>query len=266
MSARSPSFEEALTAHFDYSTANLYTAIPGVVVSVVEMGNLLVNVQPTINVRSEDGLVVMSRPPILNVPVVMPLSKQGGLSFPLREGDLVYLVFSMRGLDAWKASNGYPSTPLDMRKFDVRDCVAMPCVYPSSESTNDPGKRALSHNPDDVVLVHNIGSGNEVEVRLKAGGGVEINAPGQEVKVVCQTAVVEADSQVTLDTPETTMTGNLTVQGTMTIDGEEGGGTNVIRGNFNIIGTTLTHNGKDIGSGHTHSNVQPGSGNSGPPN
>jgi len=265
MSQRQPGWQEALEASHDYKTANMYTSIPGIVVSVVDMGALLVNVQPTINLRTEDGLLITERPPILNVPLQMPLSQDGGLSFPVRAGSLVYLVFSMRGLDAWKASNGYPSTPLDMRKFDIRDCVAIPCVYPASQSSNDPGKRSLSHNPDDVVLVHNIGSGNEVEIRLKAGGGVEINAPGQEVTVNCNSATVNADSSVTLDTPETTLTGNLTVQGTMTIDGDEGGGTNTIRGNFNIIGTTLNHNGKNIGSTHTHSGVEPGSGNSGPP-
>ena len=252
MSQRQASLQEVLTSAFDYSTANVYTSIPGIVVSVVSMDTLTVNVQPTINIRSEDNMVIAERPPILNVPVQMPISQEGGLTFPLQAGSLVMLVFSMRGLDAWKSSNGYPTTPLDMRKFDIRDCVAIPCIYPAGQSPNDPGKRTLSHNTQDVVLVHNIGTGNEVEIRLKSGGGVEINAPGQEVKVVCNEAIVEASSQATLDTPETLLTGNLTVMGTMAIEGEGGSGTSRITGNFNVVGSVLTHNGVRIGSDHVH--------------
>lgn len=265
MAQRTPSIQETLNSSFDYQTAALYTSIPGVVVSVVDMGQMLLNVKPTINMRSEDGIQIAERPPILNVPLVMPLSKEGGLTFPVKPGDLVWLTFSMRGLDAWKASNGYPTTPMDMRKFDIRDCVAHPCVYPGSQSPNNPSKRVLDHNPSDVVLVHNVGTGNEVEIRLKAGGGVEINAPGQEVVVNCDRSQVNADSEVVLSTPETVLTGNLTVQGTMSIDGNSGSGTNTIRGNFNIVGTTLNHNGKNIGSTHTHTGVEFGGDNSGPP-
>lgn len=265
MTQRSVSMQEMITSSFDYQTSNIYTSIPAVVVSVVNMGEMLLNVKPTVNMRSDDGLMIQERPPILNVPLVMPVSKEGGLTFPVKAGDLVWLTFSMRGLDAWKASNGYPSTPLDMRKFDIRDCVAHPCVYPASQSPNSPSKRSLDHNPEDVVLVHNIGSGNEVEIRLKAGGGVEINAPGQEVTVKCEKAQVNADNEVVLNTPDTTLTGNLTVQGTMAIEGNGGSGTNTINGNFNIVGSVLNHNGKNIGSTHTHTGVQAGGDNSGPP-
>lgn len=265
MSQRTANLQEWVTDSFDYQTNGMYTSLPGIVVSVVDAGDMLVNVQPTVNLKTEDDFSVTQRPSILNVPLVMPLTKDGGLSFPVQAGDLVWLTFSMRGLDAWKSSNGYPTTPLDMRKFDIRDCVAQPCVYPSSESPNNPSKRSLEHNPLDVVLVHNIGSGNEVEIRLKASGGVEINAPGQEVKVVCNTALVEADTSVTLDTPETLLTGNIVVQGTMTIDGDSGGGTNTIRGNFNIVGNTLNHNDVDISSTHRHSGVESGPDNSGTP-
>ena len=266
MAQRDPSLQEALTQFHNYTIANMYTGIPGIIVSVVDMGRMIVNVQPTINIRSDDGLLISERPPILNVPLVMPVGLQGGLTFPVQPGQPVWLSFSMRGMDAWKASNGYPNTPLDMRTFDVRDCVAELAIYPGSRSPNDPSARTLSHNPEDVVLVHNIGSGNEVEIRLKAGGGVEINAPGQEVKVVCNTALVEADSSVTLDTPETNLTGNLTVEGTMDILGtSSGSGLSTIHGNFDIVGTTLQHNGKNIGSTHTHTGVQSGGDISGPP-
>ena len=58
----------------------------------------------------------------------------------------------------------------------------------------------------------------------------------------------------------------VTIVGNLTIDGT-GGGTATVNmdGNFAITGTTLTHNGKSIGSAHTHTGVQTGAGTTGPP-
>jgi hypothetical protein len=39
-----------------------------------------------------------------------------------------------------------------------------------------------------------------------------------------------------------------------------------ISGNVEITGSVLTHNGKDIGSTHTHGGVQPGGGSTSVPN
>lgn len=193
MAQLDPSLEEVLKASQDYAMSDIYTVIPGIIVTVNDLGEQRVDVQPSINLRSQDGDEVNERPPILNVPLQMPVSKQGGLTFPISVGTPVTLKFSMRGLDVWKRGNGYPSTPSDLRKFDIRDCIAVPGAYPFSEAPNQPSKRTLPHDPSDVVLVHNIGSGNEVEVRLKTNGNVEINSPNKVV-VNCTDAEVNSDS------------------------------------------------------------------------
>lgn len=192
MSQRSPGLQETLASHFDYATANMYTAIPGVVVTVKNLGTLTVDVQPAINMRSHDGLEVVERPPILNVPLQMPVSKEGGLTFPISSGTPVWLLFSMRGLENWKRTNGYPASPSDIRRFDVRDCVAIPGTYPFSVSPNDPDKRSNPHDPNDVVLVHNIGTSAEVEIRLKVNGDVIINSPGK-VEINSKSLEVNSD-------------------------------------------------------------------------
>lgn len=203
--AQTPSLEEVLRAQQNYATSNMYTTIPGIIVTVRDLGQMYVDVQPAINIRSQDGDDVSERPPILNVPLQMPVSKQGGLTFPISVGTPVTLHFSMRGLEVWKRSNGYPSTPSDMRKFDIRDCVAVPGTYPLSESPNQASKRSLPHDPNDVVLVHNIGSGNEVEVRLKSNGEVEITSPNK-VTVNCQDAIINSDSSTEINTGDMTIT------------------------------------------------------------
>lgn len=197
MSQRTPSFQEMLVDNFDYQTANMYTAIPGIVVAVDSLEEQRITVQPSINVRSADGFTVSERPPILNVPLHMPVTKQGGLTYPISVGTPVFLVFSMRGLQNWKRSNGYPTTPSDIRKFDIRDCVAFPGIYPFGEAQNK--GRVNAHSVDDVVLVHNIG-GSECEIRLKPNGDVIVNSP----------------TKVTVNAPENEINGNLTVNGDFT--------------------------------------------------
>lgn len=201
MSQREAGLQEALVSSFDYMTSGIYTSMPGVVVSVDDIAESRITVQPSINVVSYDMLEITERPPVVDVPVLLPTGKMGGLTFPLQAGEPVMLVFSMRGLDNWKKSNGYPMTPSDRRKFDMRDCIAVPGAFPFGESRNSPSKRTLPHDPEDVVLVHNMGEGNEVEIRLKNGGGdVEINAPQSNVKVNCKNSEVNAEESVSYKT------------------------------------------------------------------
>ena len=193
---RVASFQEVLANSFDYNMGNVYTSIPGVVVNVYSsLSGMRVDVKPTINLRNEEGTESVERPVILNVPFQMPLTPTGGLSFPVKKGAPVWLNFSMRGLDVWKSGGGESAAPTDSRRFDIRDCVATPGVYPTSLSPNSPDKRTNSHSPEDVVLVHNIGSGSEVEIRLKPSGDVYINSPSN-VYVNCENASVEAKGDI----------------------------------------------------------------------
>jgi hypothetical protein len=177
MSTREPGLQEVLVSSFDYLTAGMYTTMPGIILTVYDdLGQQRIDVQPTINIRSEDGEDVSERSPVLNVPLQLPFSKVGGLSFPVSVGDPVLLHFSMRGLELWKRGNGYPSTPNDLRKFDKRDCIASPGVFPFPESPNQASKHTLPHSPKDVVLVHNRGTGREVEIRLTESGDVRIKS------------------------------------------------------------------------------------------
>lgn len=260
MSLREPTLVEALNNHFEYSMSNTYTAIPGVVVSVKNMGQMTVDVQPSVNVRSADGLDVAERPPILNVPFHMPVTKEGGLTYPISAGTPVFLIFSMRGMDSWKRGNGYPTTPTDNRMFDIRDCVAVPGLYPGGQSPNDPGKRTNSHSPDDVVLVHGIGTGSECEIRLKADGSVIVNTNN---KVTINTNEAEINASNTVVNSPTLFNGPVTMTQGMTLGGGTGATMSIVgniehTGDFASEGGAMTHDDVNVGSTHVHSGIQPG--------
>lgn len=283
----------------EYATKQMYTSIPGVVVTVrSSLHQMTVDVQPMVSFMTEDGESV-DRPVVLNVPIHFPTSKKSGMTFPVEPGDPVMLVYSMRNMDSWKRQNGTTSAiPTDNRKFDKKDCVAIPGVFPFSESPNDPGKHTHPHDSKDTVMYSNLGDGNEVEVRLKPDGNLIIHAPVKvtvhtkdaEVNVEnstvvnTNTATVNADSMVTVNSPQSTFTGNVNVQGLLTyengllgfggtfgssrINGDivlETGDLEVQSGDGKFTGGVLTHNGVNVGSTHVHEGVEVGPNNTGVP-
>jgi len=145
---------------------------------------------------------------------------------------------------------------------DPAQAVALPAIYQIAHpapSTTQNEERVVF--PDGSVVTYDSAS-NTLTVTVAGSGNVVVN---------CQQATINAANSVTLNTPQTTCTGNLTVQGLFTylagMIGSTGSGASAqISGNVEITGSVLTHNGKDIGSTHTHGGVQPGGGSTSVPN
>lgn len=240
------SFEEVLKLSFQSNTRNMYTALPCIVLTVYGEGkNQQIDVQPTINKLYKDD-TDEEHPVIMGVPVIFPASRTSMLSFPINVGDTVLCVFSSRGIDNFKIGTGLPTRPTDYRKFDKRDAVAIPGLFPFSKALNDPAKRNLTHSTRDAVLTHNIGTSGECEVRLKENGDIQLNTPNNKVIVNCKDAVVNATTvdinatSMTVDVANTTWTGNLNMTG-----------------NYVLGGITMNT--------HKHTGVQSGSGTSAGP-
>lgn len=241
--AREVSLEELLKAAFQSQMNNVYTSIPCVVVGV-NLTASTVDIQPSINQKLKDG-TVSERPSILGVPISFPVSKTAGFTFPIEIGDTGLAVFSMRDMSAWKASNGRPAAPLTNGKMDKSDAIFIPGIEPPSITVNNPSKRVWSHDVKDAVLVNNIGSANEVEIRLKASGDVVINT-AQNVEINCKNSTVNASESISMTSPDIFIYGNITHSGNYTQTG------------------TATFNGIVFDS-HKHTGVQPGGGTSGGP-
>ena len=238
--SRDMGVQEIMSNFIDYHLNGVYTSMPGVVVTVRnKLNEMSVDVQPALSMRTEDADSVTPRPTILNVPFHMPLTDQGGLSYPISVGTPVWLVFSMRGLEKWKRSDGKPDAPTDLRKFDARDCIAIPGAWPAPISKNNPKAHHLNHSTDDVVLVHNIGKGSEVEIRLKPDGDVFINSP-KKVTVNCIDAQVNAENSIDMNTNHFSLSAN-----TSTVDTDM-----EFTGSFVLNGITMeTHRHPENDSG-----------------
>ncbi len=226
--SREPSLPEVLSSSFNKQMTNIFTAMPGIVVTVRnELNDMTLDVQPTLNIKTKNQEVT-ERPVIVNVPLQFPASSTAALTYPINVGDSVLLIFSMRGLDTWKRGNGRNVTPTDFRKFDKRDCFAIPGVFPSTNSINDPAKRVWNHNTRDTVLVNSIGTAQETEIRILESGGIVINT-NQDVTTNCKNMVANVEQNTTINT------NNLVIDSAESID--------ITTTTLNIAATTTTWSG-----------------------
>ena len=165
--------EARLNAFFDFKMSGMFVCMVAEVLNTSKLEQCRIDVKPIVNHEYKDSTVV-EYPIILSVPVQFPSSSTSALTFPINQGDNVLLVFSQKGLDVFKSGATSAHDPIDMRSFDKRDAIAIPCVSPFSKSINNPDTRTLTHSVDDMVMTHNIGKDNECEVRLTSGGEVKI--------------------------------------------------------------------------------------------
>lgn len=211
MSDRETSLQELLSSSFQSQMNNVHTALPCVVVAVREdLEGMMVDIQPTINQKQKDG-DVKERTVILGVPVSFQASSTAAFTFPIEVGTTGTAIFSMRNLDAWKNSNGRPSTPLNFAKFDKGDAIFLPGIQPPSVSVNNPSKRIWPHSTKDAVMVCNIGTGTENEVRLKANGDMILNT-NQDIYANCNNLIADVQQNTTISTT------NLTINAASNID------------------------------------------------
>jgi len=233
------SLEGLLRQYTKNSINNMFTSIPARIIGSPNLAEQRVDVEILINRVTTDDLP-RSHPILLNVPLVFQGSNTSQFSFPVNTGDTVLLVFSQRSIDRFKLGAKTAHVPTDFRKYSRNDAMALPGLFTFADAVNNPSKRSLSHSTDDAVMTHNIGTGEECEVRLKASGDIVVNAPGNNVTVNCDTSTVNADtssevntasatinasSDTTINSPETTVTGNMLIQGHLTfVSGMTGSG------------------------------------------
>lgn len=227
-----PDLVEAIVEH---SLWDLHTCLPAKIITI-DYVQQKATVQPLIKERNRDAKAndkgLQDMPVIQGVPVVFPSANTGILTFPIKEGDIVLVVFAERSVDNFVFSDGTkPVDPDDFRKHNYTDAFCIAGLYPF--------KKALGIDPSDTVLRMNVGTGNECKIALAPSGDVTITTPtklivnatnevvvntelatinaSDEVVVNTATATVNASESVTIDSPQTTMTGELRVDGGVSI-------------------------------------------------
>ena len=193
------SLETIMTSWIESYMQDVYTCMPAIVLNVKDMGEMRVDVQPVINHLFKDG-TLLEYPPIGNVPLIFPSTRNSAITMPVVQGDTVMLMFSQKDMSIFKAGADRPHDPNTRRWMNLNDAVAIVGVHPFSKSPNRNAARKLPHNTDDLVVAHNIGTDRECEVRLTKGGAVSGTST----------------TEITLNAPVVRIGGSLVVSGTPT--------------------------------------------------
>lgn len=168
--------EEALRIALENQQAQMWTALPGVVVSA-NLSAQTVSVQPTIQgsvVSPLGSAQLVNLPLLVDVPIVWPRAGGFALTFPVSTGDEVLLVFSSRCIDAWWQSGGV-GAPVEPRMHDLSDAFAIlaptsqPKILPNVSSSS-----AQLRNETGATFVEVTTDGR---VRIIAPNQIELAAP-----------------------------------------------------------------------------------------
>lgn len=136
--------EQALRLALDDRESSIWTAMPGIVQSV-DLDAMTCEVQLAVQGTIQDsaGAAQAVNYPILgDVPIVFPSAGGFSITFPIKVGDEVLVVFGSRCIDSWWQSGGYSNRPMEARMHDLADgfCIPGPRSQPnvlSSISSSD---------------------------------------------------------------------------------------------------------------------------------
>lgn len=199
-----------------------------------------VSVQPMIQMGDTGGNKI-TRAIVPNIPIMT--MGAGGIfaSFPVQIDDLGFVFAADRDTSLFHQSQGGMDWPNTERIHHFGDGGFLPLKLFNFSIAGGVLADGFSLQTDDGGTF----------VTLKAG---EVQITATKVKIVGD---IEHTGDA-LQTGNTTRVGDTNTTGSFSM----GGGSATITGDLNTVGA-ITNNGKDIGSGHAHSGVVPGSGNSG---
>jgi len=159
--------ENVISALFE----DVHTCMPGRIESYV-FGEAKATIKPLLKKVFNDG-TILELPVLPNVPIVFQRTNNSGLTFPMKVGDGVLLLFSERALERWYLS-GQDSEPGDPRRYDLSDAIATPGLFGFNTKN-------LASNNEDLEIHH-----NGFKITITAAGKISlVGASGLDlVKII----------------------------------------------------------------------------------
>ena len=140
--------------------------IPGIIQSY-NANNNTAEIQPAIReevVNEDNSVSYVNLPLLINVPIVFPSTKLGGVRFTLEQGDECLVVFSDLSYDNFWTS-GNVQNPIEVRRHDLSDGIAIPCVLsqPNTKAVEEGltityGKAKIKMQNDEITFYNSYGS------------------------------------------------------------------------------------------------------------
>jgi len=254
--------EETTRAALDGRQARIRTAMPGLV-TAVDLARQTVSVQGAIQGQQEspDGTVAaVNLPLFVDVPIVWPRAGGYAITFPVKAGDEVLVVFGDRCIDSWWQSGGI-GAPLEPRMHDLSDAFAI--LAPASQ----PKAQALPNVSSTSVQVRNeagtayLEITDDGDINIVAARDIKTTAGRNHQQMATGFTTLQSTGLFTMSSA-TGLTFGAT--GSTPVNFTSGPVTWNYTGLLALNGPSLTHNGKNVGNTHVHINGG-GTGNSGVP-
>lgn len=165
--------EEAYKTAFEYLQSGMWTALPAIVTEV-NLDKQTISAQSSIKgeFKNQEGEISYINMPLFQ-DVVLCFPRAGGyaITFPVRAGDEVLIVFSCRCIDSWWQSGGVNNIVPEFRMHDLSDGFAL--LAPTSQP------KKLSGIPSDSLQITNEDQTKFIEispdkVTVQSDGDVDI--------------------------------------------------------------------------------------------
>lgn len=195
------SLESILKADFFNRMDNLNFCCPAKIVSVQDISNGFVDVQPLPNNVSNNGETT-EYPIISYVPVMVMATNQSAIIPSIQNGDTCLLVFGHSDIEPFKFGIEKPYDPSDNRLLDLNDAIAIIGLKTSLKSVFNKASHKNKLDLQDLTIVHNIGKESESCVKFKVNGDigftsktkVDFDVPTVNCKVInCDTLNASQD-------------------------------------------------------------------------
>lgn len=187
--------QASLNANFETNIRSLKFACPAIVIGVEDIQDGLITVQPVVN-RFFPDMSYDTEAHIIEVPIIFPSTMNTSITFPVNIGDGVLLIFCHNDIDNYKYGLKEPHDPQTSAYLASQSAVAIVGFNPYQESALNPNNYSNQLNMDDVNIVHNKNTENEVTFSLTQDGKVVCNAPNG-VSLKTTVAEVEAEKVTT---------------------------------------------------------------------
>ena len=111
---------------------------------------------------------IIDYPPLLEVPVIIHKTTDGGITIPIIKGDTCLVVFNDRDLDNWLL-NGLIQRPNTLRKHDLSDAIAIIGIKNQKNKIADYNNLAtvinyknnkITIDDAEINLLNSVGNGN----------------------------------------------------------------------------------------------------------
>lgn len=176
--------------------SEIWTALPAIVDSFDHVKRTC-NVKPTLLIpltNASGGVDDVSLPLLLDCPVQYPGGGGVSLTFPLKAGDEVLVVFSSRCINTWWARGGYENNRLEeYRMHDLSDGFIIPEIRSVPRSFSVDTSAAQLRTDDGTALI-------------------SLDPATKKITLV-------TSSEIEITAPTTTIHGNVVVDGEVTANG-----------------------------------------------